>query len=115
MKPESYAPYLHSFRKRALDVCCALFGIAIFSPALIAFAAAVKLSDRGSVLFRQKRLGRLRREIEVTKLRTMKDGKVTGPGRVLRKTGIDEMMQFFDVLALFRNHCGHAYLAHIIS
>ncbi len=92
------SPYLHGPLKRALDLLSALLGLLIFFPALALFAAAIKGTDLGPVLFRQKRLGRLRREIEVLKLRTMNEGGVTYIGRLLRKTGLDETAQFIDVL-----------------
>jgi lipopolysaccharide/colanic/teichoic acid biosynthesis glycosyltransferase/radical SAM superfamily enzyme YgiQ (UPF0313 family) len=90
--------YLNSRQKRMLDIACALFGLFLFSPLLAVFALAIKAADRGPVLFRQRRLGRLRRAFDITKLRTMQEDKVTGPGRMLRKTGIDEIPQFLDVL-----------------
>lgn len=96
--PRGGRSYLNSKQKRMLDIACALFGLVFFAPLLAVFALAIKAADRGPVLFRQRRLGRLRRAFKITKLRTMLEDKVTGPGRVLRKTGIDEIPQFFDVL-----------------
>ena len=80
---------------------------------LIATAAAIKLESDGPVLFKQKRHGFNNEEIEVYKFRSMyadqcdptaknavmkDDPRVTRVGRLIRKTSIDELPQFFNVL-----------------
>ena len=56
---------------RALDVAIAGAGLAITSPLLAAAAIAVKLEDRGPVLFKQTRVGKDGEDFELLKLRTM--------------------------------------------
>ena len=98
--------------KRIFDL---FFGIliALFFLPLIAIAAvAIKLSDSGPVLYRQRRLGEYGREFEMVKLRTMRvdaeadgprwsgadDDRVTRVGRLLRRTHLDEVPQIWNVL-----------------
>ena len=92
--------------KRALDVAIAGAGLALASPVLALAALAVKLDDRGPVLFRQTRVGRTGEDFELLlKLRTMVvgaerqgagfavdkgDPRITRVGRLLRRTSIDE-------------------------
>ena len=97
--------------KRALDVIGAGAGLLVLSPVLVAAAAAVKLSSPGPVHFRQARVGRGGRPVEILKLRSMRigeggpavtargDGRVTRVGRLLRRTKLDELPQLWNVLA----------------
>ena len=84
--------------KRAFDVCGALGGLLFFGPLMLCVAAAILADDGRPVLFRQSRLGRGRRAFEIVKFRSMRDGRVTRAGRVLRATGLDELPQFLNVL-----------------
>ena len=61
-------------------------------------AAAILLDDGRPVLFRQERLGHRRRPFHILKFRSMRDGRVTRVGRVLRATGLDELPQFVNIL-----------------
>lgn len=89
---------------------CALIAI---SPILAAIALAIKLDSPGPVIFKQKRYGRNNQLIEVLKFRTMyhhnrdpnatqltrrNDPRVTRVGAFLRRTSLDELPQFFNVL-----------------
>lgn len=81
-------------------------------PVMAAAAIAIKLSDRGPVLYRQRRLGEGGRKFEIVKLRTMRadaeafgpqwsgadDERVTRIGRVLRRSHLDEVPQLWNVL-----------------
>jgi Undecaprenyl-phosphate glucose phosphotransferase len=102
-----------SVAKRAFDIVFSLLGIMLFAPAMLATAVAIKLDSKGPVLFRQKRHGFNNEEIEVYKFRSMyvdqcdptarqavtkNDPRVTRVGRFIRKTSIDELPQFFNVL-----------------
>lgn len=95
------------------DKIGALLILLLISPLLLVIAVAVKLSSEGPILFRQKRGGLDGREIVVWKFRTMKvhtegkdtvtqaskgDPRVTRIGAFLRRTSLDELPQFFNVL-----------------
>jgi lipopolysaccharide/colanic/teichoic acid biosynthesis glycosyltransferase len=98
---------------RAFDIAIAALALAILSPILLIAAIAIKLTSRGPVIYRQRRVGRDGREFEMWKLRTMVQGsdpvgvgkivyrddpRVTGPGRVLRRTSLDEIPNLVNVL-----------------
>jgi lipopolysaccharide/colanic/teichoic acid biosynthesis glycosyltransferase len=99
--------------KRALDVAGASVGLLASAPFLAAAAAAVKLEDRGPVLYRQRRVGKDGGEFDLLKLRTMVvgaerlgagyavdegDPRITRAGRVLRRLSIDELPQLWNVV-----------------
>ncbi len=103
---------INSLIKRVSDVLFSTAVIAVIWPLLLLLAAAVKLSSPGPVLFRQRRYGIDGHEIVVYKFRTMTvcedgdrieqarrhDPRVTGIGRFMRATSLDELPQFFNVL-----------------
>jgi exopolysaccharide biosynthesis polyprenyl glycosylphosphotransferase len=109
--------------KRALDVVGASVALIILSPLMLLAAVAVKLSSRGPAVFVQERYGLNKRRFKMFKFRTMvqnaeelqsqleknneaegpvfkikNDPRVTPIGKFLRKTSIDELPQFFNVL-----------------
>ena len=104
---------MEPFSKRVTDVVLAsLIGI-LTLPLLVAGAIAVKLQDRGPVLYRQRRLGEHGRQFEILKLRSMRtdaeadgivrwseaaDDRVTPVGRILRRTHVDELPQLWNVI-----------------
>jgi lipopolysaccharide/colanic/teichoic acid biosynthesis glycosyltransferase len=98
---------------RAFDILIAAVALAILSPVLLVAAIAIKLTSRGPVVYRQRRVGRVGHEFEMWKLRTMVQGsdpvgvgkivyrddpRVTGPGRLLRRTSLDEIPNLVNVL-----------------
>jgi lipopolysaccharide/colanic/teichoic acid biosynthesis glycosyltransferase len=98
---------------RALDLLIATLALVVISPVLLAAAIAIKLGSRGPVFYRQRRVGLGGREFEMLKLRTMEQGsdpvgvgtvvtrddpRVTGAGRFLRRTSLDEVPNLFNVL-----------------
>jgi lipopolysaccharide/colanic/teichoic acid biosynthesis glycosyltransferase len=84
--------------KRAFDVCGAIGGLLFFGLLMAAVALAIFLDDGRPVLFRQIRLGRRRRSFEILKFRSMRNGRVTRTGKLLRVTGLDELPQFVNIL-----------------
>jgi putative colanic acid biosynthesis UDP-glucose lipid carrier transferase len=98
--------------KRASDIVLAALILLLIAPILAAIAVGVKLSSPGPVLFRQRRYGLDGREIVVYKFRSMtvtedgpvvrqatkNDARVTRFGAFLRKTSLDELPQFINVL-----------------
>ncbi|GAB4484907.1 MAG: undecaprenyl-phosphate glucose phosphotransferase [Raineya sp.] len=103
---------INQFIKRAFDIGFSLSVIVlIFTWLFPILALLIKLDSRGPVFFRQKRSGRNNKVFWVYKFRTMKhqknaefvqatqnDNRVTKLGEFLRKTSIDELPQFFNVL-----------------
>jgi lipopolysaccharide/colanic/teichoic acid biosynthesis glycosyltransferase len=84
--------------KRLFDIAGAVAGVVVFAPVMAGVAAAVLIDDGRPVLFPQERVGYRRRTFVIWKFRTMRDGKVTRAGRVLRASGLDEVTQFFNIL-----------------
>jgi len=115
--------FYHRHGKRLLDIIGALVALIVFAPLFPIVALAIVLTSRGSVFYRSIRLGRGGRPFVFFKLRSMVDGahesrkymlhlnEVDGPifkisndpritrvGRFLRRSSIDEMPQFWNVL-----------------
>jgi lipopolysaccharide/colanic/teichoic acid biosynthesis glycosyltransferase len=84
--------------KRLFDLIGAVGGLLAFSPAMAVIAGAIVLEDGWPVLFRQERLGRRRRPFTILKFRSMRDGRITRVGRIMRATGLDELPQFINIL-----------------
>ena len=98
--------------KRLLDMVCSVFALILLSPMMIIIAVAIKYSSKGSVIFSQQRIGRYGKPFLIYKFRSMvvnaeadgpklsseSDTRVTRVGRILRKTRMDEIPQFFNVL-----------------
>ncbi|MEW7973852.1 MAG: sugar transferase [Candidatus Thiodiazotropha endolucinida] len=84
--------------KRAFDLVFASMGLALFAPLLLIILALILLEDGAPAVFAQERLGRHFRSFTLYKLRSMRNGKVTRVGGWLRKTGLDEILQFINVL-----------------
>jgi exopolysaccharide biosynthesis polyprenyl glycosylphosphotransferase len=110
--------------KRALDLVGSACALTVLSPLLVLIALAIKLEDRGPILFPQIRVGRHGREFRMFKFRSMHvdaeqrlkellaknhhatgvtfkikgDPRITRVGRWLRKFSFDELPQFYNVL-----------------
>ena len=85
--------------KRAFDVAGACAGLLVFAPVMAVVITAVLIDDGRPLFFRQQRLGRRRRPFSILKIRTMRDGRTTRVGKVLRATGLDEIPQFINILS----------------
>lgn len=100
------------FNKRVIDVVFSFAFLIILSPLLLLIGLGVKLSSPGSVLFRQRRYGLNGDEILVYKFRSMmvsedgahipqaqkNDPRITPFGAFLRRSSLDELPQFLNVL-----------------
>ncbi len=101
--------------KRALDIIGACVGIVLFAPIMGAIALLIRLNSSGPVLFKQERVSLGGGTFQIWKFRTMADDpsaagkddgewttkddpRITRLGHWLRKTSLDELPQFFNVL-----------------
>lgn len=100
--------------KRVIDFLGAALGIIILLPILIIIALSIKTTSKGPIFFRQERLGKEGKVFKIIKFRTMvvnaekvgdgirvkaeNDTRITKIGRLLRKTSLDELPQFWNVL-----------------
>jgi len=99
--------------KRLLDVVVSVLSIIIFFPVFIALAIGIKMSSKGPVImYKQERIGKFGKPFMIHKLRTMvsnaeadepllsssDDNRITPVGQFMRRTHLDEIPQFFNVI-----------------
>ncbi|WP_367319411.1 sugar transferase [Streptomyces sp. HUAS ZL42] len=103
-------PVRLTWPRRALDVAVSLVLLVLLSPLLLFLAVLVRATSGRPTIFRQRRMGEGAQEFTLYKFRTMRqdaagpgltgtsDPRVTGTGRQLRRFGLDELPQLFNVL-----------------
>lgn len=106
------SPGIHGALKQVFDRAFAATALLCLSPLFLAIAIAVKISSSGPVFFRQPRQGQGGKQFMIYKFRTMRvhredgaitqakkgDNRITSVGAFLRKTSLDELPQFINVL-----------------
>lgn len=104
---------LNMISKRIVDIIGATAAIILFSPVMLVTAIIIKLTSKGPLIYAQERVGLHNKTFRMYKFRSMEvqapkeeqsawtvknDPRVTGIGKFIRKTSIDEFPQFFNVL-----------------
>lgn len=103
---------INAIHKRVFDIVAALFILSAIAPLMLVIAILVKTTSKGPVIFKQRRYGMDGEEILVYKFRSMcvcedsqvviqatqNDARVTNIGAILRRTSLDELPQFLNVL-----------------
>jgi lipopolysaccharide/colanic/teichoic acid biosynthesis glycosyltransferase len=107
------AAYIHSRRKRILDVAIAGVAMIPAAPILAVAAVAIRLESHGHPIYRQRRVGQGGHQFDVVKLRTMVSGaehigaglavdegdtRITRVGAFLRRTSLDELPNLLNIL-----------------
>lgn len=100
--------------KRFIDIIMSFIGIVIVGWLILIIMLIIKVTSKGPVFFRQKRIGNHKSEFYILKFRTMRidapkdtpthllenpDSYITPIGRFLRKTSLDELPQIFNILS----------------
>lgn len=98
--------------KRFFDIFLSLLAIVVFSPLYIILAILVKVTSKGPIFFKQERIGKNKKRFKILKFRTMRidtpkdvpthklenpEQYITGLGKFLRKTSLDEIPQAFNI------------------
>ena len=104
---------VNRFVKRTVDIVGSIVALVLASPIMLIVALLIKLTSKGDVIFKQERIGLNKKPFIMYKFRSMKvqdpedekknwtvknDSRKTKIGTFIRKTSIDELPQFFNVL-----------------
>ncbi|MGL4451000.1 MAG: sugar transferase [Sarcina sp.] len=98
--------------KRVVDLIIAILGLVVALPIIAITCVIVRLESKGNPIYKQKRVGLNNKEFNIYKIRSMvsnaeakgaqwatkNDARVTTVGKFIRKTRIDELPQFFNIL-----------------
>lgn len=98
--------------KRAFDFIASLLAIIVLSPIILILVLLVKLTSKGPILFKQRRIGKDNKEFNIYKFRTMRvdtpnvathllenpEQYITPIGKFMRKTSLDELPQLLNIL-----------------
>jgi len=102
-----------NFLKHVFDFILSLFAFIILSPLFLAICLAIKIDSKGPILFKQRRIGKNKKEFLIFKFRSMTtdapkdqpthllkdaDSHITRVGKFLRKTSLDELPQLINII-----------------
>ena len=101
------------YGKRLIDLLISLLGFIVLSPLFLILCLLIKITSKGPIFFKQKRVGIHKTYFDILKFRTMKidtpkdvpthllsdpDQYITSVGRFLRKTSLDELPQLINII-----------------
>ena len=103
---------MNALKKRIFDIVVSITSLIVLSPVMLAVAIAIKTTSPGPVIFRQRRFGiqgsiilaykfrsmRVMEDGEELRQATLDDPRVTAVGKFIRRTSLDELPQFVNVL-----------------
>lgn len=104
---------MYKFIKRILDFFVSLIGFIVLLPLFLILIIVIKLNSKGPILFKQKRVGKNKKHFYILKFRTMRidtpkdtpthmldnpEKWITGVGKFLRKTSLDELPQIINII-----------------
>lgn len=104
---------MNALVKRLMDIMISMIGILVTAPIMLGVAIAIKLSSKGPLIYKQERVGLHNERFMMYKFRSMKvqdvaeekkawttkdDPRVTGVGKFIRRTSLDELPQLFNIL-----------------
>lgn len=104
---------IYMFFKRLLDILLSFIALIILLPFFLIFAIVIKIESKGPVFFKQKRIGKDKKQFTILKFRTMRtdtpkdmpthmlknaESYITKFGNFMRKTSIDELPQIINIL-----------------
>jgi exopolysaccharide biosynthesis polyprenyl glycosylphosphotransferase len=109
---QNIMPVWQLFAKRFFDIVLSILAMILLSPLYLVLAIAVKISSRGPVIYSHERIGRFHKPFKIYKFRSMyidseqngpalsskDDPRITKIGKIMRKTRMDEIPQFYNVL-----------------